>query len=87
MGEKDSEDLSYYDELEWRITHLRRLDEKYVTTQDATKHIYRIKIKPEDIKVIVFPDIKTKNITLKRRDMNKLIDNPICVTVDDCQYF
>jgi len=87
MGEKDSEDLCYYDELEWRITHLRRLDEKYVTTQDANKHIYRIKIKPVDIKVIVFPDIKTKNMTLMRSDINKLIDNPICVTLDDCQYF
>ena len=64
MSKKDCDELCYYDELEWRITHLRRLDEKYVTTQDATNHIYRIKIKPDDIKVVVFPDIKTKNMTL-----------------------
>ena len=87
MSEKDQEELSYYDELEWRITHLNRLDGKYVTTQDASNYIYRIKIKPEDIKVIVFPDIKTKNMTLIRSDINKLIDNPICVTLDDCQDF
>ena len=87
MSERDSEELIYYDELEWRITHLNRLDGKYVTTHDASKFIYRIKIKPDDIKVIVFPDSKTKNMALQRKDIHELINNPICATLDDCQYF
>jgi hypothetical protein len=87
MSEEDNEELIYYDELEWRITHLNRLDGTYVTTQDASKYIYRIKIKPDDIKVIVFPDNQTKRMAFQRKDIHELIDNPICATLNDCGHF
>lgn len=86
MGEQNSEDLTYYDELEWRITHLNRLDkEGYLTTQDKNNYIYRINLSKQDVKVIIFPDEDTKNMAFKNKDILALIDKPICVTVDDCE--
>jgi len=88
MSEQNSDDLVYYDELEWRITHLNRLEkEGYLTTQDKNNHIYRIKLSKEDVKVIVFPDKETKTIALNNKDISTLIDKPICVTIDDCENF
>ncbi|MBW2739517.1 MAG: hypothetical protein JRE64_11865 [Deltaproteobacteria bacterium] len=88
MGEQNSDDLNYYDELEWRITHLTRLEEAgLVTVQDQNEHIYRIKIEKADVKVLVFPDDQTKALSLGNTDITSLIQKPICVTMDDCENF
>lgn len=88
MGEQNSDDLIYYDELEWRIVHLKRLEtERRITVQDKNEHIYRIKLEREDVKVLVFPDKQTKDLALENRDILGLIDKPICVTMDDCENF
>ena len=87
MSDRNCAELVYYDELEWRITHLRRLDGKYLTTQDAARHIYRIKIKPDDVKVLVFPDDRTKSMALQREDIRRLLNNPICCTLTDADNF
>lgn len=88
MNEKDKSELSCYDELEWRVTHLDKLEEnKILTVADKSKHIYRLKLKKEDVKVIVFPDKATKDKALEDGEILRLIDNPICVTVSDCEHF
>ena len=88
MNEQNSDELIYYDELEWRITHLNRLEEEnYLTVQDRANYIYRVKISKEDIKVIIFPDEKTKTKAFKNDDFLKIIDKPICVTINDCENF
>lgn len=88
MGEQNSADLDYYDELEWRITHLTRLEEAgLVTVQDQNENIYRIKLEKADIKVLVFPDDQTKTLALGNTDIASLIQKPICVTMDDCENF
>lgn len=88
MGERNSDDLIYYDELEWRITHLKRLEEEdYIVPQDRSNHIYRIKLSREDIKVLIFPDETTKSLALKNNDFSNSADNPICVTMSDCENF
>jgi hypothetical protein len=88
MGERDSDNLLYYDELEWRITHLNRLEEEgRLITQDKNKYIYRIKLSKEDIKVLVLPDEKTKGLALNNKDVTALINKPIVVTMDDCENF
>ncbi len=88
MGEQNSNDLLYYDELEWRITHLKRLEQEgLITVQDRSEYIYRIKLKKEDVRVLVFPDKKTKDLAFENKDILSLIDNPICVTMDDCENF
>ena len=86
MGEQNSRELIYYDELEWRITHLERLEsEKRITSQDKKNHIYRIALSKEEVKVLVFPDKKTKALALGNSDILSLIDNPICLTMNDCE--
>ncbi len=88
MNEQNSDDLIYYDELEWRITHLKRLeDENLITIQNQDSHIYRVPLKKDDIKVIVFPDKKTKSKAFNNEIFISLINNPICVTIDDCENF
>jgi hypothetical protein len=88
MNERDCEELIYYDELEWRITHLKRLeDENCLTVQDRAKHIYRVRLNKDEIKVIVFPDEKTKIMAFNNPLFLKLIDMPICLTIADCENF
>jgi hypothetical protein len=88
MNEQNSDELKYYDELEWRITHLIRLEtENYLTVQDRANYIYRVKISKDDIKVIIFPDEKTKVKAFNSSRFVALIDKPICVTISDCENF
>lgn len=88
MGCQNSDDFVYYDELEWRIVHLDRLEsEGRITVQDRNEHIFRIKLERDDVKALVFPDKRTKDIALENRDIVGLINKPICVTMDDCENF
>jgi len=87
MSKKDHKKLIYYDEMEWRVVHLRRLDGRYVTPQDPSRLIYRLKLEPADVKVIVFPDLKTKRMALRRPAIRSRVVSPICVTLDDCDNF
>lgn len=88
MGEKNSEILQYYDESEWRITHLTRLERTgALIPQNEKEYKYRIKLSKEDVKTIVFPDEETKTLALNNQDIRNRIDNPICVTVEDCKNF
>jgi hypothetical protein len=88
MNDKDSDDLTYYDELEWRITHLNRLeDEGRLSVVDEANYVYLLKLKPADVKVLVFPDERTKRQAFNNTRFSKLIEKPICLTIDDCENF
>ena len=88
MSEQNSSELIYYDELEWRIVHLTRLEQRgLIIPQDEKNYIYRIKLSKEDVKVIVFPDEKTKALALSTEEVTTHIDKPICVTIEDCENF
>lgn len=88
MGEHNSNDLIYYDELEWRITHLTQLEEQgLITVQDSAKDIFRIKLKKRDVKIIVFPDDKTKDLAMHNSEIKNHIENPIFVKMNDCENF
>jgi hypothetical protein len=88
MNDQGSNDLRYYDELEWRITHLNRLeDEGRLSVVDRTNHRYLLKLKPDDVKVLVFPDEKTKTQAFNDPRFLELIGTPICLTIDDCENF
>lgn len=88
MGEKNSDNLQYYDESEWRITHLPQLEESgALIPKDRKNYIYRIKLSKKDIKTIVFPDKRTKTLALNNQNIIENIDNPICVTINDCINF
>lgn len=85
---KDAEDLEDYDELEWRITHLARLEkENLLKVQNKKEYIYRAKFEPGDAKVIIFPDEKTKRMAFNKDGFKKWICSAICLTLDDCEHF
>ena len=88
MNDQGSNDLEYYDELEWRVTHLNRLEsEGRLTVVDSAKHQYMLKLNPCDVKVLVFPDEQTKTKAFNDTRFSKLIEKPICLTIDDCEHF
>jgi len=64
MSEKDNDSHTFktYEEMEWRIVKLGKHQEKYYYIENEEKpnekcHLY---ITPPDVKIIVFPDAKTK---------------------------
>jgi len=88
MNDQGSNGLRYYDELEWRITHLNRLEnEGRLSVVDRNIHHYLLKLKPSDIKVLIFPDEKTKTKAFNDPKFLKLIEKPICLTIEDCENF
>lgn len=88
MGEQNLDDLDCYDELEWGVVHLDLLEsEGRIIPQDKGGHIYRVMLRKEDVKVLVFPDEKTKCLALEDDDIRHRIENPICVTMKNCENF
>ena len=83
-----NDNLEYYDEMEWRIV---RTDEilkgGYITEYEKGK--YSIKIKAEDIKIIIFPDQETQKLFLKNQYLATFFKShsPIMVLLDDCKNF
>ncbi|HBM15023.1 MAG TPA: hypothetical protein DD381_01525 [Lentisphaeria bacterium] len=92
MNERDVDEYPYYDELEWRIIDFRKLlDEEKIKQVGKDKNgnsVFRILLKPEDIKIMVFPDDKTRDMALLDnfiRDSRR--KNWIITTLDDCEHF
>ena len=88
MSERSSSDLRYYDELEWRIVHFDRLENKYLKPIDKKNGVFRIVLKPEDIKLIVLPDSETKQKAIQNPKLGDFLKTvPILVSLNDCQQF
>jgi hypothetical protein len=85
------EDFSYLNEQEWRIVHSYLLENKKIIPTGKQKPKYRITLKPEDVKLIVFPDEKTRNLGYKHCRFSKWVKYleapPIMVTLEECGYF
>jgi len=52
MSEMNDGGLKYYEEMEWRVVHLEKFEGRYIAVEDKLNHIYRLTLKPEDIKII-----------------------------------
>ena len=88
MNDDGKDDLKYYDELEWRITHLNRLEnEGRITALDRDNHLYMFRLNRDDIKILVFPDEQTKTMTFEDSRFPQLVNKPICLTIKDCENF
>ena len=78
----------YYDEMEWRIVYDENPKNKHFTKGDG-KGIYRLKLSPSDVKVLIFPNEEVKlsafNDELLKRHFSTHL--PITVTLDDCGNF
>ena len=88
MNDRGCNDLKYYDELEWRVAHLNRLEsEGRIAVVDRAKYEYMLKLNPSDVKVLVFPDDETRKLAFERPGLSELLDSPICLTINDCENF
>jgi hypothetical protein len=88
MSEKDSPELKYYNEMEWRVVHVKRLeDQGYIVCQDREHHIYRLKVSKRDIRIIVFPNDETRRMALSFLKNHFGSHWPIVTTLQECGEF
>jgi hypothetical protein len=81
----DGNKNDYYEEMEWRIVHHAN-DKNIINTSND---IHRLKFKMSDIEVIIFPDKKTKQLSLEDDYIKDCLSKhmPIIATLDDCLNF
>jgi len=83
---KDYED--YYEEMEWRLVYDESPNSIHFTMGD-TQGTRRVEFMAKDIKVIIFPDEKTKHMSLNDEAVKRFFSQhmPIMATLDDCCNF
>jgi len=83
MSNSKGED--YYEEMEWRIVHHAR-DKNII---DTGRGVHRLKFKPNNLKIIIFPDEDTKQLSLKDDYIKNYLSEhmPIIATLHDCGNF
>jgi hypothetical protein len=95
MSCRDENELKYYDEMEWRIVHISRLEgpNNYIqnigeTTKEGEKS-YRLKFNPKDIQLIVFPDSGTLRLAMRDEEISEYFNSymPTLIALDDCKNF
>ena len=84
----NEDDEEHYDEMEWRIVHDENPNDDYIK-KGKKKGVYRFKFTASDIKVVIFPDEKTKNMSFNDEVIKEFYTQhtPITVTLDDCDNF
>jgi hypothetical protein len=75
----------YYEEMEWRI--VQHANDKNI--KDIGNGVHRLKFEATDIRVIIFPNEDTKQLSLKNDYIKKYLSAhmPIMATLDDCLNF
>ena len=81
-NEKDDD---YYEEMEWRLVHGPN-NNYFKSIGDG---VHRLEFEASDIKVIIFPDENTKQLSLKDDYIRKYSSDhmPIMAILDDCGSF
>jgi len=81
----DENKYDYYEEMEWRMVHHTN-DKNIINT---VSDIHRLKFEMSDIEVIIFPDKKTKQLSLEDNYIKDCFSKhkPIIATLDDCLNF
>jgi hypothetical protein len=79
---------NYYKEMEWRLVYDESPNNKHFT-KGKGNDIHGLKFVAHDIKVIIFPDEDTKQMSLKDKHIRNYFSEhmPIMATLDDCRNF
>ena len=89
MSKPDQQDLKLYEEMEWRVVNVDRLesDPAYIDVVDQSES--RLRVGPCDIKLIVFPDDATRMLALHDDTLAEYFgkDWPIVTTLAECEDF
>lgn len=78
----------FFEEMEWRLVYDESPNNNHFTKDDGND-VYRFKFTAHDIKIIIFPDEDTKNLSLKDEAIIKYFSEcmPIMATLEDCSNF
>lgn len=78
----------YYDEMEWRIVYDENPDNPYFN-EGKEDGVYRFQFDASDVKVIIFPDEKTKSLSLDDRELQINFSRhlPTIATLEECKNF
>lgn len=89
MSHQNNSEFELYEEMEWRIVHVSRLMGQYFAEEDDDQFLYRVTLVPQDVKIIVFPDYETKQMTIQDDKIRDFFKNgfPMMTTVEDCKSF
>lgn len=83
------EDFALLQEHEWRIALIDRLKATGFITEGDDRAV--LNIRPEDVRLIVFPDAETQEIALARADLRPFLRRdptpPIMMTIEDTEQF
>lgn len=87
-AEGSNEYINYYEEMEWRLVYGENSDRSGAWTIPK-RYEHRVKFDPGDVKVIVFPNDRVKQLTLEDADMKTFFRNqqPNLVMLEDCPHF
>ena len=74
--------------MEWRLVYNKNRNRIHFTG-DENKGFLRVKFDASDVKVIIFPDERIKQIALQNKTIRDFFSNhmPIMATLDDCHSF
>jgi hypothetical protein len=78
----------YFEEMEWRLVYDESPNNRHFK-KDKAEGIYRLNISASDIKVIIFPDEDTMQMSLKNDTIIRCLSvhMPIMAILEDCRNF
>lgn len=91
MSDKNTDNFVYLNEQEWRIIHTdRQLELGNILDTKPGPPLYRIPLKLDDIRLVVFPDDRTRSLGLADPELTDLRQarrvRPL-LTVEECGQF
>ncbi|HGJ64906.1 TPA: hypothetical protein ENS27_05885 [bacterium] len=91
---KPSHDFRFLDESEWRILYWGKDDSSdilpnIIPSKANSDNVPKIKFEPKELRVLVFPDEKTREISLNDDEIFNWFGRniPIMATVEECLNF
>ena len=91
MSERDSDELKYYEEMEWRILHSDSLERQGVfRAHPEHERVWCMPFTAKDVAVLVFPNSEIKEQAFADEEIRRKLfgqNLPIVATLDDCSHF
>lgn len=89
------DDFMFLEENEWRIIHFYRLETdgyiKKVGATETAKPLYKVILKPDDIRTLVFPDDATRTMALENPEIKSWLAERtsavVTLTLHECGEF
>jgi hypothetical protein len=92
MSEKNRNNYRYIDEHEWRVVaNQEQVLAGKMTPRRRRRPRHRLRLAPGDVRVVVFPDARTRGLAVKNSSIKKFILKSgfgmQLLTIDECEQF